>query len=173
MISCGKSGTTSKSRKEAGENVVTLPFDVTAICRYTYVGPDTLSQPKCTEPLNIWRAIVDGEGTGTPTGGFKVHFDFCGDSLNNYGNVEAYMALADGDTIYVTGYGRVIDGRLVDHPDYVTSFWRDQFIIMGGTGKYGGASGYLVTDDYNSSEDPFSHHHWKGTITMKKVKTPK
>ncbi len=23
-----------------------------------------------------------------------------------------------------------------------------------------------MTDDFNSSEDPYSHHHWKGTINL-------
>jgi hypothetical protein len=172
MISCGRSDTTSKgdSLKKGKAKMVTLPFDVTATCNYTYVGPDTLPVPKCVAPLNVWRAIVDGKGTGTPVGDFTVHFDFCGDSLSNYGNTEAYMALSDGDTLFVSGAGRVIEGRLDDHPAFVVSYWRDPFVILGGTGKYEGATGEIITDDYNSSEDPNSHHHWKGTITMKKGK---
>ena len=64
----------------------------------------------------------------------------------------------------------VITGRLEDHPDYVVSYWRDPFEILGGTGRFEGAFGGGMTDDYNSSEDTNSHHHWKGTITMKKGK---
>jgi hypothetical protein len=164
ITSCGRSGTSKKAR------MVTLPFDVTATCNYTYVGPDTLPVPRCEAPLNIWRAIVDGKGTGTPVGDFTVHFDFCGDSISNYGNVDAFMALSDGDTLFVSGAGRVFDGRLDDHPAYVVSYWRDPFVILGGTGKYRGATGNLTTDDYNSSEDQYSHHHWTGTITMMKGK---
>jgi hypothetical protein len=173
VISCGRSGASAKGEKKLkkGETeMVTVPFDVTATCNYTYVGPDTLPETKCTEPLNIWRAIVDGKGTGTPIGDFIVHFDFCGDSLSNYGNLEAFMALSDGDTLFVSAEGRVLDGKLEDHPDYVVSYWKDPFFIVGGTGKYEGATGEGMSDDYNSSEDPYSHHHWKGTITMKKGK---
>ena len=148
--------------------MVTLPFDVTALCNYTYLGPDTLPNPKCVEPLAAGRIIVDGNGTGTPIGDFTVHFDFCGDSLNNYGNVEGYMALIDGDTLFVSGAGRVLSGKLDEHPDFVTEYWRDPYVILDGTGKYEGATGDIVTDDYNSSEDPYSHHHWVGTITMMK-----
>jgi hypothetical protein len=43
-------------------------------------------------------------------------------------------------------------------------------IVMGGTGSFEGATGTIMSDDYNSSEDPYSHHHWKGTITMVKGK---
>jgi hypothetical protein len=172
IISCGRSDTASKgdSLKKGRAKMVTLPFDVTAVGNYIYAGPDTLPVPKCVAPLNIWRAIVEGKGTGTPVGDFTIHFDFCGDSLSFYGNTEAYMALSDGDTLFVSGSGRVMDGRLDDHPAFVVSYWRDPFVILGGTGKYDGAFGDIITDDYNSSEDPNSHHHWKGTITMKKGK---
>ncbi|MBP1668794.1 MAG: hypothetical protein H6Q21_1160, partial [Bacteroidetes bacterium] len=47
-------------------------------------------------------------------------------------------------------------------------YWRDPFEILGGTGKFKGATGKGTTDDYNSSEDPYSHHHWTGTITLLK-----
>jgi hypothetical protein len=174
VISCGRSGKSARGEdrklKKGEVEMVTLPFDVTATCNYTYFGPDTLPVTKCTEPLNVWRIIVDGKGTGTPVGDFIVHFDFCADSLSNYGNTEAYLAFSDGDTLFVSGAGRVLEGRLETHPAFVTSYWRDPFIILGGTGKYEGASGDVITDDYNSSEDPYSHHHWKGTITMKKQK---
>jgi hypothetical protein len=172
IISCGRSDTASKgdSLKKGRAKMVTLPFDVTALGNYIYAGPDTLPVPKCVAPLNIWRAIVEGKGTGTPVGDFTMHFDFCGDSLSFYGNTEAYMALSDGDTLFISGAGRVMDGRLDDHPAFVVSYWRDPFVILGGTGKYDGAFGDIITDDYNSSEDLNSHHHWKGTITMKKGK---
>ena len=168
VISCGGSDKTSRkdSLKKGKTETVTVPFEVTATCNYTYVGSDTLPVPKCTEPLNTWRAIVDGEGTGTPVGDFAVHFDFCGDSAGNYGNCYAYMALSDGDTLFISAAGRVIDGRLDDHPSFVTSYWKDPVTILGGTGKYKEATGEIISDDYNSSEDPYSHHHWKGSITM-------
>jgi len=172
LTSCGRSDTVSggNSLKKGKVKMVTLPFDVTATGNYTYFGPDTLDFPKCVAPLNSWRAMVDGRGTGTPVGDFAVHFDFCGDSLSNYGNTEAYLALSDGDTLFVTGAGRVMDGRLDDHPAFVTSYWRDPFVILGGTGKYEGATGEIITDDYNSSEDSFSHHRWKGKKKKKKGK---
>lgn len=169
LSACGNSqGGDSQKKNKA--KMVTLPIDLTATGNYTYFGPDTLDVPKCVAPLNNWRAIVDAKGTGIPVGDFTIHFDFCGDSLSNYGNTEAYMVLSDGDTLFVTGSGRVLEGRLDDHPAFVVSYWRDPFVILGGTGKYEGATGDIMADDYNSSEDSFSHHRWKGTITMKKGK---
>jgi hypothetical protein len=124
VTSCDRSGKASggNSLKKVKARMVSLPFDVTAIGNYNYVGPDTLAVPKGVAPLNVWRAIIEGKGTGTPVGDFTVHFDFCGDSLSFYGNTEAYMALSDGDTLFVTGAGRVIDGRLDGHPAFVVSY---------------------------------------------------
>ena len=144
----------------------TVPFKADFVGNYTFAGPDTLPNPKCVEPFTAWRAIVDGKGTGTPLAIFTVHFDFCGDSLSNYGNAYAYMVGADGDTLFVSCAGRVIEGRMDSHPLHVISYWKDPFKIAGGTGKFKGATGEGITDDYNSSEDPNSHHSWTGTITM-------
>lgn len=170
IVSCGRSDKSSKrvSEKKGEAELVTLPFEINALGNYVYFGPDTLQNPKCTAPLSSWRVIVDGNGSGTPMGEITIHFDFCGDEQSNYGNTYAYLLTSVGDTLFLSCAGQVIDGRLNDHPEFVTSYWRDPFTISGGTGAYAGAKGSGMTDDYNSSEDPFSHHHWKGTITMMK-----
>lgn len=62
--------------------------------------------------------------------------------------------------------GRVIEGKTEEHPSSVIEYWQDDFEILGGTGKFEGATGKGKTDDYNNSEDPNSHHHWKGTISL-------
>ena len=56
----------SDCNKKKAPKTVTEPFEATAIGNYTYVGPDTLPNPKCTGQLSLWRAIVDGKGTGNP-----------------------------------------------------------------------------------------------------------
>ena len=160
ILNCNR----AKSPKMVTEN-----FKADFTGDYKYVGPDTLANPKCTGQLSLWRAIVDGKGTCTPLGDFTVHFDFCGDSLSNYGNSYAYMLSAENDTLLIDVSGRVIEGRLDDHPEYVTSYWRDSIRFIGGTGKYEGATGKGITDDYNSSQDNNSHHSWKGTITLAKA----
>ena len=154
--------------RQKAPKMVTEIFKADFTGEYKYAGPDTLSNPKCTGQLALWRAIVDGKGTSTPFGDFTVHFDFCGDSLSNYGNSYAYMVSADSDTLLIDVSGRVIGGRLDDHPEHVTSYWRDSIRFIGGTGKFVGATGKGITDDYNSSEDTNSHHRWTGTITLNK-----
>ncbi len=169
VLTCGKTDRNLKgdNLKKGKVKMVTLPFEADFTGTYIYVGPDTLPDHKCGEPLSAWRAIVDCKGTGVPIGELTAHFDFCGDAESHYGNNHAYM-FAGGDTLFVACAGQVIDGRLEDHPACVTSYWRDPFTILGGTGQYYGASGSGMTDDYNSDLDPFSHHHWTGTITLVK-----
>lgn len=150
--------------------MVTQPFKAECTGEYNYIGPDTLPDAKCTGSLSLWRAVVDAKGTATPLGDFTAHFDFCGDSLSNYGNAEAYILDKDGDSLFIETSGRVYDGRLDEHPAFVTSYWRDTLRFVGGTGKYKDATGIVISDDYNSSEDPYSHHRWEGTITMAEEK---
>jgi len=147
--------------------MVTVPFVVDYVGTYTNPGSTT---DKCM--MNV---IVDGVGTGTHVGNSTIHFDFCVDPSNvpidaPYGNSEAYIVAANGDTLFVSVEGKVVFGRLEDHPEFVVSWWRDPFEIWGGTGRFEGATGGGMTDDYNSNEDPNSHHHWEGTITMMKGK---
>ncbi len=151
--------------------MVTVPFKATATGEYKYVGPDTLPEPKCTGSLSLWRAIVDAKGSGVPVGNFIAHFDFCGDSLSNYGNAYAFIIDETGDTLFLDASGQVLDGRLAEQPAFVTSHWSDTIRFVGGTGKYKGAIGSVVTEDYNSSQDGNSHHNWTGTITMLKKKS--
>lgn len=155
---------------QKGPQTETIPFTSKATGEYIYVGPDTLADAKCTGDLSAWRAIVKGTGSGDPIGDFSVHFDFCGDTLGNYGNAYSFMLTEEGDSIFFNVAGQVIQGRAEDHPEFVTSYWRDSFEITSGTGKYAGVTGKLVSDDYNSSEDPNSHHSWKGNITLVKKK---
>lgn len=148
---------------------VTVPFKAEFLGDYIYVGPDneeaTGLPPKC----ELVRVIVDFEGNGTHLGKFTGNFDFCV-GPEGYGQTDAYMVAANGDRLMISISGNVIQGRLDDHPEYVTSYWRDPFVILGGTGRFEGATGGGISDDYNSSLDPNSHHNWNGTITMKKGK---
>ena len=148
--------------KKSEPKTVTVPFKADFIG--TYMDPSDVT---CDLPQFI-PANVDFEGTGTHLGKFTGNFRFCLDELLFYGPSDSYMVAANGDILYVSIQGQVIGGREDDHPEYVTSYWRDPFVILGGTGRFEGATGEGMSDDYNSSEDPNSHHNWTGTITMVK-----
>ena len=147
---------------------VTVPFKMKAIGEYQPYGE------RCPGAFNV---IVDGYGDATHLGEFTVHFDFCGvpnpDFTFSYGDPypsDVTFIADNGDELYATISGTVIPGRTPDHPEFVTSYWQDEFFILGGTGRFEGATGQGWSDDYNSSEDPYSHHFWEGTITMVKGK---
>ena len=133
---------------------------------YTYNGPDTLETPKCTDTLADWRVMVEAEGTSDFFGPITMFFDFCGNNRGFYGNCEAILVDSQNDSLFLTCSGRVIAGRTAEHPDHVNSYWKDDFIIQDGTGKYEMAFGEGKTNDFNSDLDTLSHHLWKGTISI-------
>ncbi len=141
----------------------TMPFEADFTGTYTAFGPDSL---ECG-PGSI-RVIVDALGENELLGEFTTHFDFCVDENGNYpGNrMVAFILAENGDSLFISSAGQVIEGRQDDHPEFVRSYFRDPFKILGGTGKYKNASGSGMTDDYNSTEDQNSHHSWKGSITI-------
>lgn len=159
----------SEENQEIAYKMVEVPFTVDYVGTYLY-GPFGIPTDKCD--INVF---VEGEGTGTHVGKSMIHFDFCVTPYftpdgqldhGDYGNSDAYIVAANGDMLFVSVEGTVYPGRLDDHPEHVVSYWRDPFVITGGTGRFEGATGGGMTDDYNSSEDTNSHHHWEGTISL-------
>jgi hypothetical protein len=151
---------------------VTVPFKADFTGDYVYLyfaGQEGMGE--CDDGYFRCRVGVEFKGTGTQLGNFTGFFDFCACGPQNaYGSTVSEMVAANGDILYVSCQGNVIGGRQPDHPEHVVSYWRDPFIILGGTGRFEGATGEGMTDDYNSSLDPNSHHHWTGTITLVKGK---
>lgn len=143
----------------------TKAFDARFTGTYTAVTPDSV----LCGPGGM-HVIVDGTGSNDLMGEFTVHFDFCVDPEGYYGEhgMSAFMIDSQGDTLFLgmDERGRVIEGRLDEHPSHVVSYWQDEFLFTGGSGKFEGATGSCVSDDFNSSEDAHSHHHWTGEITL-------
>ena len=143
----------------------TMGFNIVFTGNYDFTGPD----PICGDFPPLIRIINTGEGTGTHLGKFTVYFDFCVDVTDSsYPNdhIIAYFEDENGDQLFVEVAGFVLPGRLPGMPNYAVSYFKDPFEIIGGTGRFEGATGNGVTNDYNSSKDPYSHHHWKGKITL-------
>uniref|UniRef100_UPI00321735C3 hypothetical protein n=1 Tax=uncultured Draconibacterium sp. TaxID=1573823 RepID=UPI00321735C3 len=153
LLSCSKTTTETFDAKFTGEYV------------RIYTGVEVID---CADEYEC-RVVVDFEGTASQFGKVKGTFNFCACGPDGkYAPTDSYFVSSTGDSLFFTCHGNVIEGRLDDHPEFVTSYWRDPFVITGGTGRFEGATGGGTTDDYNSSEDPNSHHHWMGTITLKK-----
>jgi hypothetical protein len=146
----------------------TLPFEADFTGTYTAVYPDSVG----CGPGSM-HVIVDCTGKNELLGSFTTHFDFCSDQEGYYpgARMEAYILAENGDTLHISCAGQVLPGKQEDHPEYVVSYWRDPFEILGGSGKFEGATGSGNTDDYNSNQDQNSHHSWKGSITLQKQKS--
>ncbi len=169
VLSC-KNTATSSSDYEAQAVFITQTFNAEFTGTYVHAGPDTLENKKCLDSLSAWRAIVTCEGSSNILGNMTGYFDFCGDAEGHYGNMYAYMLDQSYDTLFISlTKGQVIQGKTEGHEPHVSSYWKDKFEIIGGSGRFAGARGEGVTDDYNSSEDNNSHHRWSGSITMKKT----
>ncbi|HUW93993.1 MAG TPA: hypothetical protein VMV74_12570 [Bacteroidales bacterium] len=168
IVSCSKyegdDMNVSLKKGKAEPTTVTVPFKADFVGNYDDVSVNAT----CGDFPNMMVTNTGG-GTGSHLGNFTHYFEFCCDVISGYyplGHMVAYLTAANGDVLFVSCEGQVIDGRAEDHPDYVISYFRDPFVILGGTGRFAGAKGSGMTDDYNSSLDPYSHHHWTGTITL-------
>ena len=159
---------------KAHPRMVTLPFNVHYLSSLVSMDPDA----RCGDPP-YYRIINEGPGNGTVVGKSFIHFDFCfnvdtyvygNDTPSVNGKYFMYIVAANGDSLYINLAGHVIPGRLPDMPSYVIDYFKDPFEILGGTGRFKGATGHGMTDDYDSSLDPRTYHHWVGIITMLKGK---
>ena len=148
--------------------MVTIPFKADLIGVYELVEPDVNCGYSEENPF-MYHVIVTANGTATHLGKTYAYFDFCCNVVTGvYGPADIYLVAANGDMLFLSGEGQVMTGRLDSHPDYVNSYWKDPMIVLGGTGRFAGATGTFMTDDYNSDLDPNSHHHWTGTIILVK-----
>ncbi|MBT8287180.1 MAG: hypothetical protein HKN00_05900 [Flavobacteriaceae bacterium] len=142
-----------------------IGFNVVMTGNYDYVGPSDI----CGDFPPYARVINSGEGTGSHLGHFTHYFDFCFDTTDgSYPEdyIEGYFEDENGDRLFVEVAGFVIPGRLPGMPNFAVSYFKDPWVIIGGTGRFEGATGYGMTNDYNSAKDPYSHHNWKGRIIL-------
>lgn len=160
----------ASSSKNYSEKTVTMGFNLVFTGTYDEVTPGS---PLCGSLPYMLYIINTGEGTGTHFGKVTSHFNFCVDARfgsypNGFG--ESYFEDENGDRLFVNLEGFVLPGRVPGMPNFAVSYFKDPFTITGGTGRFKDATGSGWTNDYNSSKDDFSHHHWQGKITMKKGK---
>ncbi len=157
------------SNKDAfTSKTITLGFDLVFTGTYAYIGPD---EAKCGAFPPMVNVMNIGEGSGTHFGKMTSYFDFCvdvRDSSYPNGYVEAYFMDENGDKLFVYVEGFVLPGRVPGMPIFASSYFKDPFVITGGTGRFEGATGQGMTNDYNSERDEYTHHHWNGKITLVK-----
>ncbi len=181
-MSCSKSDTyfdndtdVSLKKGKAEQKAVTVPFKADFVGTYMYGGPEATCGEWNPEGGVMWGMVInEGGGTGTHLGKFTHYFEFCCEFMSGIypgptGHMVAFFTAANGDILYVSCAGQVLNGRLDHHPADVNSYFKDPFVILGGTGRFEGATGSGYTDDYNRDSYPDnSFHHWRGTITLVK-----
>ena len=106
-----------------------------------------------------------GGGSESTIGNFTTSMTFCVDPTNGkYNDTNAVMTAADGDKLFLTVAGQVVP---TTEPGYDAEF-KDPFTILGGTGRFEGATGSGMTDSYHKAATGRTDHVWNGTITLMK-----
>ena len=118
----------------------------------------------CTGSKNLLNT-QEGSGTATLLGAFTTTITFCVDpNTFEYDNGVGSFVADNGEEIFFEGGGQVLPS---DEPGYDLEF-QDIFTITGGTGRFEGATGVLITDSYVNNETQRTDHIWSGNITLKK-----
>lgn len=148
----------------------TIPFDASFTGNYTYFGADSTEVTGFHRECSSTRVIIDGNGKDTNLGDFSFHLDLCRDMQSgNFYGPNSYLFTNQGDILFISVSGKCCEGRCNDHPSCVNSYWKNSFNIIGGTGVFAGATGELISDDFTSKLDPYTHHRWKGNITINRL----
>jgi len=136
-------------------------FEATFYTDLAGLSPDN----DCPDPYVILNT-QKGEGSSTLMEKFTTSMTFCVDTTNlKYTNVQGSFVDAEtSEEIFITGGGQV---KPTEKEEYDMEF-QDTISIIGGTGKYEGATGTLVSDSYVKMATNRTDHVWAGTITLKK-----
>ncbi len=140
-----------------------LPF----ILNFFSIGGPVDGDASCGSPP-IVLIKQEGAGSGTVLGDFDFFSQFCNNLATGeyFGgpSAEGYFTDSNGDRIFIQASGQVIPST---HPDYDLEF-KDPFTIVGGTGRYEGATGSGMTDSFVKLATGQTDHIWTGTINIVK-----
>ena len=155
---------------------VTMPFEANLLGEITKID---FEAHECIDEGYAVRAIVECNGNATHMGKVSLTFNFCSGgapdpevegSIYTFAGCQVDLIAANGDVLYLYyNDGVAIGGRTEEHPEHVSEYWRTPIAVLGGTGKFEGASGELSSDDYVTTDD-VTHHRFYGEITLLKSK---
>lgn len=139
----------------------TVPFEANF---FTVLSGFEENAGGCASPMSFLNT-QKGDGSATLIGDFTTTITFCVDiNTFEYDNGQGSFVGSNGDEIFFEGKGQV---KPSDHPEYDLEF-QDTFTITGGTGRFEGATGTMVTDSYVKNSTQQTDHVWSGTLTIKK-----
>ncbi len=118
----------------------------------------------CGPPRNFLNVQI-GSGSETTVGNFEVRMSFCVDVTTfEYAEALGVLTATNGDELYLDASGQVVP---TTKEGYDLEF-KDPFTIIGGTGKFAGATGNGMTESYVNMTTNRTDHIWKGTLLLKK-----
>jgi hypothetical protein len=149
---------TSQGCEENKESIETHSFEA----NFYTVLKGFVEDSSCAAPKNFLNT-QEGEGSATLIGPFTTSMTFCVDPTTlEYDNVKGSFVGNNGDSIEFNGFGQVLPS---EKEGYDLEF-HDTFTITGGTGRFAGASGELVSDSFVKQETQRTDHVWSGTIML-------
>ncbi|MBN2665559.1 MAG: hypothetical protein JXR67_03550 [Bacteroidales bacterium] len=158
LMACSKSdnfwgdeplGNTIKE-KQIQPVTVTVPFK----CNLTVWDHSDYTDMSCGEYPNFL-LTMKGEGTISHLGSMTTVMTFCCNvETGVYGPTNVTFVAANGDELYAdipVGYILPNDGY---NSDFYQSYFNDPIYIIGGTGRFEGASGEGMTNAFVHDPDP-------------------
>ena len=161
LITCLIIGAVALGCKDDEPQFETKDFEATFFTDLASIGPDSIT---CAAPRNFLN-VQEGSGSEATVGNFTTTITFCVDPATlEYGDSEASFVAENGDELFLDVSGQVVPST---EPGYDLEF-KDPFTIIGGTGRFEGATGSGMTNSFVSNATQRTDHVWKGTITLKK-----
>ena len=147
----GVDGQVGKDYGQQGDGTVVVPFKAWFYSN----GGTVVDTQTCGEFPNVLNT-QNGEGEATGLGRMLMYGQFCQNVADYLDGVDptdtapwqtvgyGTFTAADGDELWTTGGGEIVSS---DKPGYKFEF-SDPFVIVGGTGRFEGASGSGVSEGY-------------------------
>ncbi|HMB94097.1 MAG TPA: hypothetical protein VKP65_24830 [Rhodothermales bacterium] len=153
---------------------VTLPLKAVFFSDETGFTPD----PTCGVAPPYFRVTQEGFGEATHLGRFTFYATFCVDATDvldgmltagesiPYFDGFGTLTAANGDELWIELAGEILP---VDDPVFEYQF-SDPFDVVGGTGRFDGASGSGVTNSFVDTDISRTQHEWSGVLTLPRGK---
>lgn len=121
----------------------------------------------------VFFVTMEGYGTATHLGQLTTTFTFCCNvETGEYYNTIGKLVAANGDILFIEiPHGNIIPNE-GDNSDYYQTRFNDPMIITGGTGRFEGATGSLMTNAFvhDGTDEWRTDLYSSGTITLPKGK---
>jgi len=144
--------------------LVTVPFKAD----FSVWSKTDYTDRRCGDHPNYF-LTMEGHGNATHLGKVTVRFTFCCNvATGAYWGTEATFVAANGEELWLTIPQGQIYPNFGDNSHYYQTRFDDPMPIVGGTGRFQGATGYLTTNAWvhDGTDEWRTDFFPKGTLTM-------